>query len=61
VVLVTDHLNVHAASTLYEAFEPATARRLTEKIEWHYTPKHGSWLNVAECAFAALSRQCLDR
>ena len=61
VVLVTDNLNVHAAGSLYEALDPATARRLVEKIEWHYTPKHGSWLNVAECEFAALSRQCLDR
>lgn len=61
VVLVTDNLNVHSAGSLYEAFGPATARRIVEKIEWHYTPKHGSWLNVAECEFAALSRQCLDR
>jgi hypothetical protein len=61
VVLVTDNLNVHAAGSLYEAFDPATARRLTEKIEWHYTPKHGSWLNVAECEFAILTRQCLSR
>jgi hypothetical protein len=61
VVLVTDNLNVHAAGSLYEAFDPATARRLSEKIEWHYTPKHGSWLNVAECEFAVLTRQCLDR
>jgi transposase len=61
VVLVTDNLNVHGAGSLYEAFDPATARRLTEKIEWHYTPKHGSWLNVAECEFAVLTRQCLSR
>lgn len=61
VVLVTDNLNVHAAGSLYEAFDPATARRLIEKIEWHYTPKHGSWLNVAECEFAILTRQCLNR
>ena len=46
VVLVTDNLNVHAAGSLYEAFDPATARRIAEKVEWHYTPKHGSWLNV---------------
>ncbi len=61
VVLVTDNLNVHGAGSLYEAFDPATARRLTEKIEWHYTPKHGSWLNVAECEFAVLTRQCPSR
>jgi hypothetical protein len=61
VVLVTDNLNVHGVGSLYEAFDPATARRLAEKIEWHYTPKHGSWLNVAECEFAVLTRQCLSR
>ena len=61
VVLVTDNLNVHGAGSLYEAFDPATARRIAEKVEWHYTPKHGSWLNVAECEFAVLTRQCLDR
>lgn len=61
VVLVTDNLNVHDPGSLYEAFEPARARRIVEKLEWHYTPKHGSWLNVAECELAALSAQCLDR
>lgn len=61
VVLVTDNLNIHAAGSLYEAFLPPVARRLAEKVEWHYTPKHGSWLNVAECELAALSRQCLGR
>lgn len=61
VVLVTDNLNVHGVGSLYEAFDPATARRLAEKIEWHYTPKHGSWLNVAECEFAVLTRQGLSR
>ena len=61
VVLVTDNLNVHGVGSLYEAFDPATARRMAEKIEWHYTPKHGSWLNVAECEFAILTRQCLSR
>ena len=60
VVLVTDNLNVHGVGSLYEAFDPATARRLAEKVEWHYTPKHGSWLNVAECEFAVLTRQCLS-
>ena len=60
-VLVTDNLNTHDPGCLYEAFEPDRARRIAEKLEWHYTPKHGSWLNVAECELAALSSQCLDR
>jgi DDE superfamily endonuclease len=61
VVLVTDNLNVHDPGSLYEAFAPDRARRIAGKLEWHYTPKHGSWLNVAECELAALSAQCLDR
>lgn len=61
VVLVTDNLNTHSTACLYEAFDPARARRIARKLEWHYTPKHGSWLNVAECELAALSAQCLDR
>lgn len=61
VVLVTDNLNVHDPGSLYEAFDSVRARRIVEKSEWHYTPKHGSWLNVAECESAALSAQCLDR
>lgn len=61
VVLVTDNLNTHGPWSLYEAFEPARARAIAERLEWHYTPKHGSWLNVAECELAALSGQCLDR
>jgi hypothetical protein len=60
-VLVTDNLNTHDPGCLYEAFEPDRARRIAERLEWHYTPKHGSWLNVAECELAALSGQCLDR
>ncbi len=60
-VVVTDNLNTHDPGCLYEAFEPDRARRIAEKLEWHYTPKHGSWLNVAECELAALSSQCLDR
>lgn len=48
IVLVTDNLNIHKTASLYEAFEPQTARRIARKIEWHYTPKHGSWLNMAE-------------
>jgi transposase len=61
IVLVCDNLNTHAPAALYEAFEPAEARRLAERFEWHYTPKHGSWLNVAECELAVVARQCLDR
>jgi hypothetical protein len=60
-VLVTDNLNTHGTGSLYEAFEPAEARRLAERIEWHYTPKHGSWLNMAEIELSVLARQCLDR
>jgi hypothetical protein len=60
-VLVTDNLNTHCAGSLYEAFAPGEARRLADRIEWHYTPKHGSWLNMAEIELSVLSRQCLDR
>jgi DDE superfamily endonuclease len=61
IVLVQDNLNTHLPASLYEAFEPAQARRLVERFEWHYTPKHGSWLNLAESELAVLSGQCLDR
>ena len=61
IVLVQDNLNTHCAASLYEAFEPAEARRLAERFEWHYTPKHGSWLDMAESELAILSGQCLDR
>jgi len=61
VVVVCDNLNTHAAASLYEAFEPQEARRLAERIEWHHTPKHGSWLSMAECELSVLARQCLDR
>jgi hypothetical protein len=61
VVLVTDNLNTHGTGSLYEAFAPAEARRLAGRIEWHYTPKHGSWLNMAEVELSVLARQCLDR
>jgi hypothetical protein len=61
IVLVMDNLNTHKVASLYEAFEPALARRLIEKLEIHYTPKHGSWLNMAETELSVLSRQCLDR
>jgi hypothetical protein len=60
-VLVMDNLNTHKPASLYEAFEPEEARRLTERLEIHYTPKHGSWLNIAEIELSVLSRQCLDR
>jgi len=60
IVLVMDNLNTHRPASLYEAFPPAEARRLIEKLEIHYTPKHGSWLNVAEIELSILARQCLD-
>lgn len=59
--LVQDNLNTHTVGALYEAFAPAEARRLAQKLEIHYTPKHGSWLNMAEIELSALSIQCLDR
>jgi transposase len=59
--LVVDNLNTHTPAALYETFVPAEAHRLTRKLEFHYTPKHGSWLNMAECEFAALTKQCLAR
>lgn len=61
IVLIMDNLNTHSPSSFYEAFPPSEARALTERLEIHYTPKHGSWLNIAECEFSVLSRQCLDR
>ena len=61
VVLVTDNLNIHSPACLYEAFPPAEARRIAERIEWHYTPEHGSWLNIAEIELSVLHRQCLNR
>ena len=61
VVLVLDNLSTHTPAALYEAFAPAEARRLVERIEWHHTPKHGSWMNVAEIELSVLARQCLDR
>jgi transposase len=59
--VVPDNLNTHKAASLYEAFEPAEARRMIKKLEFHYTPKHGSWLNMAEIELSVLQRQCLDR
>jgi len=61
IVLVTDNLNTHTPAAFYHTFPPAEARRLVAKLEWHYTPKHGSWLNMAELEMAVLSRQCLKR
>lgn len=61
IVLVTDNLNTHSPACLYERFEPAVARRLAQRFEWHYTPEHGSWLNMAEIELSILSRQCTRR
>jgi hypothetical protein len=61
IVLVMDNLNTHVPGALYEAFEPQEAKRLLDRFEFHYTPKHGSWLNMAEIELSILSRQCLDR
>ena len=61
IVLVTDNLNTHSPACLYERYEPAEARRLAQRFEWHYTPEHGSWLNMAEIELSILSRQCTNR
>ena len=61
IVLMEDNLNTHKPASLYEAFPAAEARRLVERFEWHYTPKHGSWLNLAESELSVLAGQCLDR
>lgn len=61
VVLVTDNLNIHGVWSLYEMFPPQEAKRIADKLEWHYTPEHGSWLNMAELELSVLARQCLDR
>jgi hypothetical protein len=61
VVLVMDQLNTHSPASLYEAFAPAEAKRLADRLEIHHTPKHGSWLNMAEIELSALARQCLAR
>jgi len=61
ITLVMDNLNTHSGASLYKNFEPQVARRLLEKLEFVYTPKHGSWLNMTECEFSVLSRQCLSR
>lgn len=61
IILVMDNLNTHKKASLYEAFEAQEAKRIADKLEIHYTPKHGSWLNMAEIELSHLSRQCLDR
>ena len=61
IVLVTDNLNIHAEASLYKAFKPEEARRLAERFEWHYTPKHGSWLDMAEIEIGIMSRQALAK
>jgi len=61
IVLVQDNLSIHSKASLYEVFPAVEARRLVERFEWHYTPKHGSWLNLAESELGVLTSQCLDR
>ena len=61
IVLVTDNLNTHSPASFYKAFPPEEARRLTERLEWHFTPKHGSWLNIAEIEIGVMSRQALAK
>ena len=61
IVIVQDNLSTHTPAALYAAFEPAEAKRIWDRLEFHYTPKHGSWLNMAEIELSVLSRQCLDR
>jgi len=61
IVLVVDNLNTHGPQSLYETFAPQEAHRLAHRFEWHHTPEHGSWLNIAECELSVLHRQCLDR
>jgi DDE superfamily endonuclease len=61
ITLVLDNLNTHSIASLYATFPPAEAKRLADKLELHHTPKHGSWLNIAEIEFSVLARQCLDR
>jgi hypothetical protein len=61
IVLMSDNLNTHKPAVLYEAFSPQEARRIIEKIAWHHTPKHGSWLNMAETELSTLTKQCLNR
>lgn len=60
-MLVVDNLNTHGPGALYETFEPEETHRLAARFEWHYTPEHGSWLNIAECKLSVLATQCLDQ
>ena len=61
ITVIHDQLNTHVPASLYKAFEPEEAKRILDKLEFHYTPKHGSWLNMAEIELSVLARQCLDR
>lgn len=61
IVLVTDNLNTHGTHAFYDTFSPAEARRLAQRFEWHFTPEHGSWLNIAECELSVMGRQSLNR
>ena len=61
ITLVMDNLNTHVGASLYKTFKPQEARRILDKVDFHYTPKHGSWLNMAEIEFSILGRECLDR
>ncbi len=61
ITVIQDNLNTHVPSSLYQAFEPAEAKRIIDKLDFHYTPKHGSWLNMAEIELSVLANQCLDR
>jgi hypothetical protein len=61
ILVVEDQLNTHDPACLYDVFEPAEAKRILDRLEFHYTPKHGSWLNMAEIELSVLDRQCLDR
>lgn len=61
IIIICDNLNTHTIGSFYKAFEAAEARDIVRRLEFHYTPKHGSWLNIAECELNALTRQCLDR
>ena len=61
IILVTDNLNIHSTASLYKAFQPEEAHRLTNRLEWHYTPKHGSWLNIAEIEIGVMCRQALSK
>lgn len=61
IILISDNLNIHGVWSLYEEFKPEEAKRIADKLEWHYTPEHGSWLNMAELELSAMQRQCLNR